>query len=487
MDSPRPARNPWLVFSILVVVQYLMVLDVSIILVAIPSIQDDLGFEQSQLAWVMDSYILAFAGLMLLGGRIADLFGRRRVLMIGLVLAGLTALGGGLASSPWLLLAARGGQGLAAAIVVPAAMALVTDLFEEGPDRNKALSIFSGIGGIAGSTGTPLGGVLTTVSWHWVFYVNVPIIIAVMIAGSMLLPHDRKLARGGVDLTGALTGTAGLCMFVFAVLRGSEIGWSSPGTLTFFVVAVVLFAVFAVRQLRATNPMIPRILFRLKHIVLGNLVNILTGVLMFGIFFVLTLHLQQDRLFTPLNAALCTLPVTLGLAFGTQIVVRLLGRITPVQALLGAATTQAIGLIWWGLALNIDGSVITGFMIPGAVWALGCGGCIVSGAIVCTSVADGGVRGAASGLVNMTLQVGGAIGVAALSTVAAMRSVAVSTGDPTDPQTLLAGHSWALFGGAVAALLMIPLTLWLLRHVGPPPAPDDEADTTTPDAVAATG
>lgn len=476
--SSTRARNPWLAFAVLAAAQFLMVLDVSVVLVALPSVQGELGFSQTGLAWVMNAYILAFGGFLLLGGRAADVFGHRRILLAGMAILGVTSIACAVSAAPWQLVAARGGQGLSAAIACPAAMALVFELFSSQADRNKALAIFGSVGGLSGAIGSPFGGLLTAVGWQWVFLFNVPAVIIVVVLGMRMLPSRRGQVAGGMDVTGSLAVTGGLCALIFAVLHGGSTSWTSGSTLTAFVVAAALLAAFAVRQVRASSPLIPRALFRLGNVVVGNIANLMTGALLFGIFFVLTLHLQQDRGYEPLQAAVTTMPVCLALFLGAQALPRVLGRIAPVPALAGSLGLIGLGLVWWASALSADANVITAFVLPGMVWSFGTGASIVAGTVVCTTGVDETVSGAAAGLVNTTLQVGGAVGVAVFSTIAVNRSGALTAQGSDLPTALTSGNAYALAGGVGVAVLGVLITLVLLRRrPAASPVPEQAAST----------
>ncbi len=452
-------HSPWATFAVLVVSQFMIALDATIVLVAMPTIQRQMGFSRANLAWVMDAYILTFGGIMLLGGRAADLFGRRRMLFVGLTWFGLASLACGLSTESWQIVTARALQGMAAAIIAPAALTLVTDTFEDGPVRFKALGIFGGIGGVAGATGFVLGGLLTSIAWQWAFLVNVPIVAGVLVAGARLIPAGRPTASGGMDVAGTLASTAGLCLLLFAVLRGGVAGWGSSAVLLELTGAVALLAAFAGRQLLATAPLIPRLLFRLRTVVLGNAINIITGALLFGVFFVLMLYLQVARGYSALGAAVVTTPIPICQIIGANVVSRAMRRISPADGLAIGMAIQAVGLGWGAAALGPTSGIVTSFVLPGMVWTFGCGMALVAAFVACTSGLHGQVMGAASGLVSTTLQVGGAIGVAVLS-VLANRSVGAA--GPTErAQVLAAGQSAALWAAAVFALVGIPFALWL--------------------------
>jgi MFS family permease len=456
--TAKPARSPWLAFAVLAGAQFLLVLDVSVVLVALPSIEDSIGFSRSGLAWVLNAYGLTFGGFLLLGGRAADVFGYRRVLAGGLVALTVTSTLCAISAEPWQLVAARAGQGLSAAVACPAAMALVLGLFTEARDRNKGLSIFASVGSVAGVLGTASGGPLTSIGWQWVFLFNAPIAVVLLVLTLRLVPALPARAAGGMDLLGALTATLGMCALIFAVMHGGDAGWLAPATLAGFGVAVVLLALFAVRQRTASAPLVPRELFRLPNVVLGNLANLMVGALMFGIFMVLTLHLQQDRGFTPVQASVTTLPICVALFLGSQSLPRVLGRLSPPMALAGALCVLGLGLAWWSTVLSTDGNIVTAFMLPGMVWSFGAGAGIVAGYVVCTSGVEGPASGAASGLVNTTLQVGGVIGIAVFSTIA----VGHVTGAP-GREALASGNAAALAGGIALAVIGVALALTLAR------------------------
>ncbi|MFL6125445.1 MFS transporter [Actinophytocola sp.] len=443
-----------MVFSVLAVTQFMVVLDASIVYVGLPSIQRDLGFSQSGLAWVMDAYILAFGGVMMLGGRMADLLGRRRVLLAGLVWFGLASLACALSIEPWQLIAARTAQGLGAAFVAPAALALVTDTFPEGRTRFRALGIFGSIGGFAGAAGTLIGGLLITISWQWAFLVNVPIVFAILVIGPKMLPAGRPDATGGVDLVGITTGIGGLCLLLLGILRGGVQGWGSLPVLLEFAGAVVLLGAFVFRQATAKAPLVPRALVAIRRVMVGNVANVFAGALLFGVYLVLTLFLQVVRGYTPLQAALWTLPVSASLFLGSNLVPRLFDRLTPRGALAAVLGLQGVGLVWWALSLASDRLLLTSFLLPAMVWGFGCGGAIVAAFVVCTSGVRGQEMGAASGLVSTTLQVGGALGVAVLTTLSELDDGAGVSARADGQSVALWGAAAFAAGGVVVLLLL---------------------------------
>ncbi|OLF09579.1 MFS transporter [Actinophytocola xanthii] len=477
--------SPWRTFTLLAATQFMVVLDAGIVYVALPSIQRQMDFSPAGLAWVMDAYMLAFGGFMLLGGRAADLLGRRRVFLVGLVVFAAASLACGLSTQAWQLVGARAAQGLGAAIVSPAAMALIIELFE-GEDRHKALGVFGGIGGLAGATGVLFGGLLTSVGWQWTFLVNVPVILVVLVRSLRVLPSTGHRAEGGLDLVGALTSTGGLCLALYGILRLGGDGWGTGAAAALAGSAALLLA-FLARQLLATAPLIPRTLFRVRAVVLGNLANTAVGGLMFGVFFLVTLYLQSVRGYSPLVAALATVPISLALFAGSQLAIRAFGRIRPVAALAGGLLVQAFALADWALVLAPRGNLLTSFVLPGMVWGAGLGASVVAAFVVCTSGLHGPVQGAASGMVSTTLQVGGAVGLAVFSATAA-RHTETALADGTGPvEAMAAGHALALWAAAVLAVLAIPVVVWA-RHTrggrddapaAPPAQPRPAADRPT--------
>jgi EmrB/QacA subfamily drug resistance transporter len=438
--GPRAARSPWIPFSLLALVQFMVVLDAGIVYVALPTIQRELGYSEHGLAWVMDSYMLAFGGFMLLGGRAADLVGRRRLLMTGLGLFAVASLACGLSTEAWQLTTGRVLQGLAAAVVAPAAMAMVIDIFEEGPQRYKALGMFGGVGGLAGATGVLFGGLLTSIAWQWAFLINVPVVIGILFLAPRLLPTGTPAGSGRLDFPGALTGTGGLLLLLYAVLRGGALGWTRGEVVAGVIGGAALLVAFAVRQLRATHPLVPRALFRMRNVVLGNVLNTVGGALMFGVFYVISLYLQATRGYSPLEAALRTAPLSLAFFAGSQVAIQLVAKIRGGSLLAAGLGLQGVALLWWAGAASPDSNVALTVVLPGAVWGLGMGAIVVTAFVVCTSGLHGPVQGAASGLVSTTLQVGGACGIALCSAV---------------------GQDRALWVVGALALLAVPLALWL--------------------------
>ncbi len=461
------AGHPWRMFSLLASVQFMVVLDGSIVIVALPPIQADLTLSSVGVAWVLDSYLLVFGGFLLLGGRAADLLGRRKLMLWGMVVFSIASLICGLSVEGWHLIVGRVCQGLGAALAAPAALALVTDIFPEGGRRNQAMAVWGAIAGIAGAAGVLLGGVLTAVAWQWAFFINIPIGAAVLALSARMLPPGDVRASGGVDVFGAVAGTAGLCVLVYAIVHGGSESWTASSTLFGFGAAAVLLAAFVLRQLKATAPLVPRELFRQPNVVLGNVVNSLLGGLLFGCFLVITLYLQQVRSYGPLLASLVIAVINLAMLAGSQASGYLLGRFGPARTLLGGLVLQALGLTWWAVSLGTDSNMLFATALPAVLWCAGLGTSIVSTYVLCTSSLTGGVAGAGSGLVSTTLAIGGAVGVAVLTTAAGYRTQALraaSEGAADERAALAAGYASALWSALLMALVALLFTLWLTRR-----------------------
>ena len=459
--------SPWAMFSVLALIEFMSVMDASVVNIALPSIRDDLGFSTTGLAWVVDAYLLGFAGFLLLAGRAADVIGRRRLFITGVVLFTAASLGCGLSADDWQLVVARLLQGLGAALVTPAALALITDIFPESGERNKALGLFTGMAGVAAPVGLVLGGLLTTVGWQWIFVINVPIGIGILLAALRLLPATGPQADGRLDVVGAVTATAGLLMLILAMSHGGAQGWSSTATLAEFAAAAVLLAAFVVRQRTAADPVLPSVLLRMRPLVIGNVAFALVGTLLISTFFIITIYLQQVLGYGPAKAGLSYVPVPLAMLIGTQVAPRVL-RFGPQNILMCGVLVQAAALASWALVIDVDGNYLTGFMLPAVVCSFGLGMSIVSSFVVCTMGLTGPVAGAGSGLATTTYQAGGAIGLAVLVAVADARAHSL-TGARQPLEALVSGQQLALWCSAGVALTAAVLTRFI-RFGGRPTA-----------------
>jgi EmrB/QacA subfamily drug resistance transporter len=452
-------RSPWTVFWVLALIEFMSVMDASVVNIALPHIGRALHFTPTTLAWVVDAYLVGFAGFMLLAGRATDIVGRRRLFLAGVVLFSLASLACAAAAEPWQLVVARLLQGLGAALVTPAALALITDIFPEGPERNKAIGVFSGMAGVAAPVGLVIGGLLTSAAWQWIFLINPPIGLIVLIAALRLLPAATRGESGRLDVSGAVSATGGLILLILATVRGSAQGWASPLTVIEYALALVLILAFVIRQRRAASPLLPVALFDRRNVVVGNIVFTLVGTVLISMFFIITLFLQQVRGFDAIGAALIYLPVPIAMLIGTQVAPRLLSY-GPPNVLAGGLLVQAGALTVWALLLDEHRSIVLAFVAPATVWAFGLGMSIVSSFVVCTMGVDGPIAGAAAGLATTSYQAGGALGLAVLAVVADSRTRAV-TRELGHTAALVSGYSWARWGAVAATVAGAVLTRFL--------------------------
>jgi EmrB/QacA subfamily drug resistance transporter len=461
--EPREERRRWAGLALLCLAFGMVILDVAIVTVALPSIKVDLGFSQSDLSWVASAYGITYGALLLLGGRVADLVGRRSVFMAGVLLFAASSLACGLAWDPGILIAARVTQGLGAALLTPAALSLIMTTFPEGADRNKALGAWSAVGGLGGSAGLILGGVLTdTVGWEWMFYVNVPVGLAVLALSPLLLRDSRDpTADRRLDTAGALTITAGLALLTYAIVEAPDRGWDAAATIATLAAAAVLLAAFIAIEATSRRPLMPLRIFRIGSLSGANLLGLLTGMATFSVFIIGTLYLQQVLGYSPLESGLAFLAASLpavGFAFvaqalATRVGLRLVG--------LGGMALLGSGIVLLA-DLPVDGSYL-GDLLPGLILF---GGGISTSWVAATIGALAGVPahqgGLASGLINTAQQVGGALGIAILATVAVQHTTALLAGGVQPLVALSDGFQRAYLLalvfpaiGALAALLFL--------------------------------
>lgn len=457
--APREPQQPWRTFVLLALVEFVVVLDTSIVNIALPSIQHDLGFSVTGLAWVVDAYLLTFAGFLLLGGRLADRVGRKRLFLTGLTVFVAASLTNALAVEGWHLVFSRFVQGLGGALVVPAALALISDLFADPADRSKALGIFGGMGGVAAAIGVVVGGLLTAIGWQWIFLINVPVGAAVLALAARMLPRGAGgHTSGAIDTLGAVSGTGALSVLILAVVEGSSSGWASLPSLLAFGGAAVLLLVFMARQSLAKAPMIPSALLHVRRIWVGNVIMALVGTLMFGTFFIITLYMQNVRGLSASEAGLLYLPIPVALIVGTQLAPRLAMRAGPHNALAVGLGIQAVGLGWWALFVAPDAPVTFGFLAPTLVWGIGAGMSIVSTFIVTTMGVDASMAGAASGLVTTSQNAGGAIGLTVLVAIAHVRTASLEASTANVMTAMTEGYSLALWCAGGLGIVGLALT-----------------------------
>ena len=425
--SPQaiPQDKKWIALALLALAQFVVVLDAAIVNVALPSIGTDLHFSQDDLSWVVNAYTLFFGGFLLLGGRMADLLGRRRMFIVGLVLFALASLAGGFAGSPGALVAARAVQGLGAALLSPAALSLVTVMFTEGAERNKALGVWGAVAGSGAAAGVLLGGVLTEFAgWEWVLWVNVPIGIAAAILAPRLLPESRNEGSRHFDFAGAVSVTAGLSLLVYTLVDANDAGWLSGQTLGLAAVALGLLAAFVVIELRSQAPLMPFAIFSKRTISVTNVVALLVAMALFSMFFFVSLYMQVVLGYDALDAGLAYLPLAGGIIVSAGIASGLVTRYGFKPVLITGLVLTAIALVWFA-QVDVDGPYLGDILAPSLVAAVGLGFAFVPMTIAAVSGVESHEAGLASGLINTSQQVGGALGLAILASIANSRTDAL--------------------------------------------------------------
>ena len=449
MSDSVLTRSRWLALVIVCLGNLMIVLDVTIVGVALPSIREDLGFTESSLAWVANVYLLTFGGFLLLAGRLGDLYGHRRLFLTGIAVFTLASLGCGLATSPAALITARGVQGLGAAIVSAVALSLVVTSFPEPGERARAMGVFGFVAAGGGSIGVLLGGVMTDLlNWHWIFLVNVPIGGAVFALSRVVLPGTAGQTRQRPDVAGAVIVTSSLALAVFAVVNGNQVGWTSPRTLGLLAAAGALFAWFVRFETRAATPLVPLRLFRLRNLSIANVVGVLWAAAMFAWFFLSALYLQLVLGYRPLEVGLAFLPANLIMAvlsvgLSARLVMRFGIRATLVTGLLLAGA----GLAVFGRA-PVDGGLVD--VLPAMV-LLGLGAGMAFNPLLLAAMkdVDETEAGLASGIVNTSFMMGGALGLAVLASIAAART---ASSDEAPAAALTSGYHAAFLVGALFAV-----------------------------------
>ncbi|MGC0421450.1 DHA2 family efflux MFS transporter permease subunit [Embleya sp. AB8] len=426
---------------------FIVVLDATIVAVALPDIRDDLDFAGSALPWVVNAYTLAFSGFLLIGGRCADFFGTRRMMLAGLALFTVASLACGLADHPATLLAARAAQGLGGALLMPTTLTLLQHTFPDGPRRTRALMIWSMVGAVGGGAGTVLGGVLTDfLNWRWVFLVNVPLgVLALVVAWRVLPASARAARRGRIDVFGALLATCGLTSAVYGTMESVPKGWSAPAVWGPLAGGLVLFAIFLIHQGRwARDPLVPLGIFRARSVSGANIVMFLMGLGFFASPVLLSLYLQGVHDYSPLQAGLAFVPVACTLMLGARGAGALMAAHGTRRITVAGAALAAAGFLWLALGLGEHGAYVTTVGLPAALFGLGIGACFTPIAQSATTGVPRERAGLASGVLNTTRQVSGAVGLAVLSTISAQ----VSGAHPT-PGRL--AHGYAVAFGVAAA------------------------------------
>ncbi len=404
--------------------QFMVILDVSVVNVALPAIRGGLHFSEVDLQWVVNAYTVTFAGFLLLGGRAADLLGRRRVFVAGLLLFALASLAGGIANSQAVLIAARAAQGLGGAVIAPASLSILTTTFAEGPERNRAVGIWGAMGGAGGAAGVLLGGVLTdALSWRWILFINVPIGILAAIAAQRLIAESRATNRARhFDIAGALAATVGLTLLVLGIVRTDVTGWSSGPTLALILGGIALLGAFLFIEGRiARSPLMPLRIFTSRQLSAANLAVLAVGAASFGMWFFVSLYLQQVLGYSPIRAGLAFLPMTLCIVAGSTIASRSVARVGAKPLLVFGMAVMTIGLALF-TQISTHGAYATEVLAPGLLVGVGIGFAFVPATISAVAGVAPAEAGLASGLVNTSRLFGGALGLAVLAAVAAART-----------------------------------------------------------------
>lgn len=463
------ARTRWLVLFLLCLGELMIVLDTTIVNVALPSIRADLAFTETSLVWVVNAYMLTFGGFLLLGGRLGDFFGHRRLFLLGIAVFTLASLACGIASTQGQLIAARAVQGLGGAVVSAVALSLIMNLFTEQAERAKAMGVYGFVCAGGGSLGVLLGGVLTSsMSWHWIFLVNLPMGVLVYALCLRLLPaHSTELLRQKLDIGGAITITASMMLAVYAIVNGNELGWLSAQVLGLFALAALLFVAFIVLQLRVSVPLVPLSLFRNRNVSVANVVGVLWAAALFAWFFMSALYMQFVLGYDAMQVGLAFLPANIVMAlFSLGLSARLVMRVGIRTSLTLGLVCAALGLAWFA-RVPLHGEFWLD-IFP-AMMLLGLGGGIAFNPLLLAAMNDVAPEdsGLASGVVNTAFMMGGAVGLAVLASLAAHVSQLWLAQGATVPFALLQGYQLVFLLGAAAAGISAGLALLLMHE---PPA-----------------
>ncbi|WP_438272984.1 MFS transporter [[Kitasatospora] papulosa] len=456
-----PARSrtrTWAVVAAACTGQFLVVLDVSVVNVALPSMRTDLGLSAPGLQWVVNAYSIAFAGFMLLGGRAADIYGRKRMFLTGIGLFTVASLAGGFAQEGWQLLAARAGQGLGAAVLSPATLTILTAAVPEGPARTRAIGTWMAVGAGGGAAGGLIGGVLTdTLSWRWVLLINVPIGALVIVGAEVWLAEGAAGDRRRMDLLGAVLVTAGLATTAYGIVQTEAEGWTAAATLVPLLGGLVLLGLFVLVEARAAAPLMPLRVLGVRAVSAANVSMLLLGSATFGMWYFMTVYAQNILGYTPLQAGLALLPASVAVFVASKAAPRIMTR-SGAKALAVTGVLVTAAGFGWQSTMGVDGSYLTSVCLPGLLMMMGAGLASTPLATLATSGAAPGDAGLVSGLVNTSRTMGGALGLAVLSTVAAARTA--GSGGAAE---ITAGYALAfrtsslvLVAGAVMMLLWLP-------------------------------
>ncbi|MFL5958995.1 MAG: MFS transporter [Gaiellaceae bacterium] len=454
----RHSTNPWVVLVIICLAQFMVVLDATIVNVALPHIQTSLGFNEASLQWVINAYTLVFAGFLLLGGRAGDLLGRKRLFLIGLVIFTVASLLDGISSTSGELIGFRALQGLGAALISPAALSIISTTFAEGKERARALGVWAAIAIGGSAVGLVLGGALTqSFSWRWIFFVNVPVGILTFLAAMRLVPESKdEHAHKGYDVAGAVTVTGGLMALVYGLVRSASHGWGSAQTIGSFVVALVLLTAFVMIEQRSAEPLVRLSIFRVRSLLTANVSMFLAFSGMFAMFFFNSLYIQQVLGFGPLKAGLSFLPFTAGIMLSAGLASSFAPRIGVRPIAAAGMVLTVLGMILFA-RMPVDGSYAVDVLPGMIVGSLGMGAIFMPLTLVATTGLEDEDQGLASGLFNTSQQVGGALGLAILTTIAAGQTNGGSAAAQVH------GFHYAFAGAGVLVALSLVVMVALLR------------------------
>ena len=457
-------QKKWLALALLSAVQFMVVLDIAIVNVALPSIQVDLGFSQQNLQWVISAYALVFGGFLLLGGRTADLLGRRRIFILGLVAFTIGSLICGLAWSEGSLIGARAIQGLGAAAISPAALAILMTTFAEGRERNIALGVWGAVGGFGAAAGVLLGGVLTdALSWEWIFFVNIPVGVLALVIAPALLTESRDIRVRSFDVPGAVLVTGGLTTLVLGITQGNDWGWSSGRTVGVFALSAALLASFVAWELRADEPLMRFGILRTTTVLGANVAGFILGTALFSMFLMLTLYMQQVLGYSAMKTGIAYLAVAGTSIVWANVAAVLVGKVGVKPLIASGMGILAVGMLLF-TQVSVGGSYAADLLPGFLIIALGMALCFVPISIAALAGVKQAEAGLASGLINTTQQIGGAVGIALLSTIAISRTNdELASGTPA-PQALTDGFQVAFWVGAAIALAGVVAALVLIRN-----------------------
>ena len=461
LQAPRRTAPAWLVLLVVCGGQFLVVLDISVVNVAMPSMRADLGLTEAGLQWVVNAYTLAFAGLLLLGGRVADSFGRERTFLIGLGLFTATSLAGGLSHEPWMLITARAVQGVGGAVLAPTTLSILTTTFPEAAERARAVATWAAVGAAGGAAGGLFGGVLTDyLSWRWVLLINVPIGVLLVLGATLCLTLRRGVQARRLDLSGAVLATTGMAAVSYGIAQSGPQGWTSRYTLLPLVVGLVALGLFVLVESRSAEPLMPLWLLRIRSVSTANVVLFGAGAGTMAVWYFLSLYLQNVLHYSPVRTGLSLLPHTVSVMAGSKLAPRLMGRMDArlVGAIGGLLT--ACGLAWQSTVVSADGTFLDSILGPGVLTLFGAGLLGTPITMAATTGAPSENQGVVSGLLNTSSQLGGALGLTVLATASADRIATEAGAAGRTEQALAAGYSHAFL---VAAAFLLVTTALIAR------------------------